>query len=349
MTSMLVGTEKGAYVLRDDGSQWHVEGPLHAGWKVTAFGRAPDGRTLLAVGSNWFGTSLHASEDLVDWEQVGAPTWDHLGEDHGRTMEQVWTLHTRGDEVLAGVAQAGLFRSRDLQTWEPVDGLNEHPTRAHWQPGLGGLCAHRVLDDGGNRLWVAISSVGVLRSDDGGATFDHADDGVEVATDPEYGAEADGWCVHGVVADPADPDRIWRQDHKGVYRTGDGGGHWERIDATLPNEAGFGFAIDRDHASGRLFTAPLHSDGNRVPVDGRLAVWASDDDGSTWSEAGTGWSDDPTFSGVLRGAMATDQQGSVAVGTTSGEVWASRDTGEHWSRVPATFPRIGALEFLADG
>ena len=344
MTALLVGTEKGGYVLRDGSSGWTVEGPVQPGWRVTAFGRAPDGRALLAVASNWFGAAVHVSDDLVTWDQVGGPSWDHLGDEHGRRLEQVWTFHTRDQDVLAGVAHAGLFRSRDLATWEPVDGLNEHPTRPDWQPGLGGLCAHRVLDDGGERLWVAISSVGVLRSDDGGETFHHADDGVVAAVDPEDGAAATGWCVHGVAHDPDDPDRIWRQDHKGVYRTTDGGDRWERIDASLPGDGGFGFPIVRDHVTGRLFVVPLEADANRVPVDGRFAVWRSDDDGTTWQVAGTGWPDAPTYTAVLRGAMATDQRGTVAVGTTSGDVWVSRDTGDTWTRLPSTFPRINALE-----
>lgn len=347
MTTIMLGTEKGAYALRDGGGSWEVDGPLHPGWRVTAFGRAPDGRALLAVASNWFGTSLHASSDLATWEQVGAPSWDHVA-DEDRVMEQVWTLHTRGEEVFAGVAHAGLFRSTDLAGWDPVDGLNEHPTRADWQPGLGGLCAHHVLDDGGDRMWVAISSVGVLRSDDSGASFHHADDGVESAVDPTAGAAAEGWCVHGLTHDPDDPDRLWRQDHKGVYRTADGGDSWERIDASLPNEAGFGFPIVRDHASGRLFVVPLDSDGNRVPTGGRFAAWASDDDGDSWRVAGTGWPDAPTFTGVLRGAMDTDQQGTVALGTTGGDVWASRDTGDTWTRLPASFPRINAVAVWPD-
>lgn len=340
MTTIAVGTEKGAYLVRDDGDGWDVTGPLHEGWRVTAFGRAPDGRALLAVASNWFGCSLHVSADLEEWEQVGAPAWP---EGSDRTLEQVWTLHTIDDTVYAGVAEAGLFRSTDLTTWEPVTGLNEHPTRQHWQPGLGGLCAHRVLDDGGGRLWVAISSVGLMRSDDGGDSFRHADEGVVAAVDPEEGAEARGWCVHGVVNDPADPDRIWRQDHAGVYRTSDGGDSWERIDASLPNEAGFGFAIARDHDSGRLFLAPLHSDRNRTPVDGSFAVWASDDDGDSWQVSGTGWPDAPSYQGVLRGAIDTDHRGTVAIGTTSGQVWATRDVGERWQQLPGTFPRINSV------
>lgn len=344
MTTIMVGTEKGAYALRAVADAWEVDGPLQPGWCVTAFGRAPDGRALLAVASNWFGTSVHASDGLETWEQVGAPSWDHLGEDHGRALEQVWTFHTAGDAVYAGVAHAGLFRSTDLQDWEPVDGLNEHATRAAWQPGLGGLCAHHVLDDGGDRLWVAISSVGVMRSDDGGATFEHADDGVVAAVDPDEGAAATGWCVHGITHDPTDPDRLWRQDHRGVYRTTDGGDSWERIDATLPNEGGFGFPIVRDHATGRLFVVPLEADANRVPVGGRFAAWSSDDDGDSWHVAGDGWPDAPTFTGVLRGALATDQRGTVALGTTSGDVWVSRDTGDTWHRLPSTFPRINAVE-----
>lgn len=338
-----VGTEKGAYVLDASGESWHVTGPMFPGWKVSAFGAAPDGTHLAAVGSNWFGIGVHHSVDLVNWDQTESPpAWP---EDSGRKMEQVWTFHTNGERIWAGVAEAGLFTSDDHGvSWEPVSGLNDHRTRPDWEPGFGGLCAHRV-NVVGDTQWVAISAVGVFRSDDGGATWDPKNDGVTPVGIPKDAPRPEvGYCVHCVTHDPADPMRIWRQDHTGVYRTGDGGDKWERIEAGLP--ANFGFVMWRDTSSGRLFTIPLEADANRVPVDGSLRVYRSDDDGDSWEVSGQGWSEAPQFTGVLRGAFDGDGDGSFCFGTTGGRLWLTRDNGENWRELAPSFPRIGAVSLI---
>jgi photosystem II stability/assembly factor-like uncharacterized protein len=335
-----VGTEKGGYLVEETRGAWKVSGPLFPGWKVTAFGSAPDGTNLAAVGSNWFGAGIQRSEDLREWAQIEAPpAWPEQSE---RKMEQVWTFHTSGDTVWAGVAHAGLFTSSDQGvSWSPVDGLNEHRTRESWEPGLGGLCAHRVKVDGTTQ-WVAISAVGVFRSDDDGATWEPKNDGVDAVGLPE-GAERPevGYCVHCLAHDPADPNRIWRQDHSGVYRTVDGGDNWERIENGLP--AAFGFVMWRDDGSGRLFTIPLEADSNRVPVDGDLRVYRSDDDGDSWEIAGSGWGSAAQFTGALRGAFDGDDEGSFCFGTTGGKLWLTRDNGESWDELPPSFPRIAAI------
>jgi photosystem II stability/assembly factor-like uncharacterized protein len=343
MVKLMVGTEKGAYVLEESGSDWQVAGPIFPGWKVTAFGTAPDGTNLAAVGSNWFGIGVHRSEDLESWQQTEVPpAWPEEGD---RKMEQIWTFHTSGDRIWAGVAHAGLFFSDDQGvTWSPVEGLNEHRTRSDWQPGFGGLCAHRVRIDG-DRQWVAISAVGVFRSDDGGVTWEPKNDGVDAVGLPEDAPRPEvGYCVHCVAHDPADPMRIWRQDHSGVYRTADGGDSWEKIENGLP--AGFGFVMWRDDSSSRLFTVPLAADSNRVPVDGELRAYRSDDDGDSWHVAGAGWHDSPQFTGVLRGAFDGDNQGGFCFGTTGGKLWLTRDNGDSWQELRPSFPRIGAVRMI---
>lgn len=343
MTRLVVGTENGAYVLAGNGLGWSVTGPLFPGWRVSAFGSAPDGTHLAAVGSNWFGVGIHRSRDFETWDQADAPpSWPEGAE---RKMQQVWTFHTVGDTVWAGVAEAGLFRSSDQGvTWESVAGLNEHRTRGDWQPGFGGLCAHRVKVDGDTQ-WVAISAVGVFRSDDGGDTWEPKNDGVDPVGLPDDAPRPEvGYCVHCLAHDPADPWRIWRQDHSGVYRTDDGGDNWVRIEDGLP--ANFGFVIWRDPGTGRLFTIPLEADANRVPVDGALRVYRSDDAGDTWAPAGTGWSDSPQYTGVLRGAFDGDGNGLFCFGTTGGKLWVTEDNGENWRELPAAFPRIDAVKVL---
>jgi photosystem II stability/assembly factor-like uncharacterized protein len=197
----------------------------------------------------------------------------------------------------------------------------------------------------GNTQWVAISAVGVFRSDDGGETWHPKNDGVEPVGLPEDAPRPEvGYCVHCLAHDPADPMRIWRQDHSGFYRSIDGGDSWERIEHGLP--ANFGFVAWRDDESGRLFTIPLEADGNRIPKDGALRAFLSDDDGDTWSVAGSGWSEAPQFTGVLRGAFDGDDRGAFCFGTTGGKLWLTRDNGDFWEELSPSFPRIGAVRLL---
>lgn len=342
MTTLAVGTVKGAFLLRShrDGG-WGVEGPVFPGWEVTAFGRAEDGTVLAGVASGWFGPAVHRSPDLATWEQVAdGPAWP---EGTGRKLNKIWFFHRDDATLWCGVDDAGIFRSDDHGvSWQSVPGLNEHPTRPGWSPGAGGMCAHHMMTDG-DRVWVGISAVGVMRSDDGGATFTRRDEGIVSLAGPED-ESFDGSCVHGLVADPADPSRIWRQDHSGVYRTEDGGDTWQTIEDGLP--AAFGFPIARDDASGALFVVPLAADVNRLPVDGRFCAYRSTNGGDSWHQAGSGWPEGPTFTSVLRRAMCTDGRGGVYLGTTGGSVWASHDVGDNWYEVPARFPRIATVAVL---
>lgn len=332
---LAIGTEKGGYIIDPDGA---VTGPLFPGWKVSSFGRTPDGSYLAGLGSNWFGAAVHTSPDLMDWTQLeNGPSYGET-----RPLNQMWTFHTVGSRIWAGVAEAGLFFSDDGGTsWQPVPGLNDHRTRAEWQPGFGGLCAHRILTDG-DTIWVGISAVGVFRSDDGGETWELKNDGVPAAGVPDDAPRPEvGYCVHNLDHDPENPQRIWRQDHMGVFRSENGGDSWERIENGLP--AGFGFVMRRDHASGRLFVLPLAADANRVPVEGRFGAYLSEDDGDSWEPSGTGWPEAPTFTSVLRGAVAADGNGRVALGTTGGTVWLTEDAGDSWRELSPTFPRIEAV------
>src|SRR5207302_11183748 len=90
---------------------------------------------------------------------------------------RVWHLEpslTDPDTVYAGVQDAAFFRTTDGgQTWQELPGLRRHPSAPAWQPGAGGLCLHTILLDPSHpgRIFVAISSAGVFRTDDASKTW----------------------------------------------------------------------------------------------------------------------------------------------------------------------------------
>jgi len=341
---VLIGTAKGAFRLETDNrcAPWRLEGPFFKGWRVTAFSRGAqdNGDWLAATASPVYGAAIHRSDDLISWRQVeDGPRGDADGD---TKLNEIWTMHRAGATLFAGVDEAALFRSDDGGgIWRRVDGLTSHASRDSWFPGFGGLCAHSILSDpSSSRLWVGISAVGVFRSDDDGATWTPKNAGVRQMIDG--GCSDIGYCVHSLAADADAPDRIFRQDHAGMYRTDDGGDSWTAIESGLPSS--FGFPLAR--ARGALFAVPLESDEYRMPTDGALRLYKSEDDGATWRAAGEGLPSEHAYTGVLRAGLATDggDPAGVYLGTSSGTVHVSADAGETFTTIPCLLPRILCVE-----
>jgi photosystem II stability/assembly factor-like uncharacterized protein len=344
--TVIIGTEKGAFIARSDARRttWAIEGPIFKGWKVTAAARSASGTYFVATTSYVYGPAIQAGTDLRSWRQIeNGPAYPQGGD---RKLNQIWTIHTGASRHYAGVDVAGLFSSDDDgETWQPVSGLNDHPSRRAWAPGAGGLAAHAVLVDPRNpsRLWCGISAVGVWRSDDGGATWTPRNEGVRcMLEDKEF--PGIGYCVHGLAQDPDDPDTIYRQDHSGMYLTRDGGDRWEKNEKGLASW--FGFPIAADARTGTLFSFPMESDEYRLPVEGKFRVYRSTDRGASWEPLTRGLPEHPTYAGVLRGAMSVDalDPAGVYIGSTSGEVYASNNLGESWQRLPCLLPRILSVD-----
>lgn len=342
---LLVGTEKGAFTARYDESAalWRTSGPHLPGWEVSALTLVDDGKPRLLAGTTHYvyGATIRSSEDMGEtWEeQPGSPAYD---QERGFKMNRIWTIErTAAGALLAGVDEAGIFRSDDGgRNWHELRSLTDHPTRANWSPGNGGLCLHTIVQDprDANRIWVAISAVGVFRTDDGGETWLLKTRGIPPVPTGGDGEGIDR-CVHRIALDPGDSNTLYMQFHGGVFRSTDAADSWHPIESGLPSNFGFPLVTGEP---GELFVAPVDSDERRYMADGRLRVFRSRDGGDTWQDVSTGLPGDPQFVNVLRGAMARDpgNVGGVCFGTTMGQVYATRDSGETWEELPLQLPRV---------
>ena len=157
-----------------------------------------------------------------------------------------------------------------------------------------------------------------------------------------------GQCVHNLAMAAGMPDRLYQQNHCGMYRSDDGGLRWESIEAGLPSSFGFP-ATPHPHDPDTLFLLPLNGDSaGRYPPDASTAVWRTRDAGQTWEDLRQGLPQRDAYFAVLRQAMATDslETAGVYFGTNTGAVFASADEGESWACVAQHLPTVLSVETL---
>ena len=351
---LLVGTMKGAFLFRANGARrtWQRGGPYFAGRAVYAMAWDDrDGRARLWAGpeSMHWGAELRSSDDFgATWHPAEAdgPSL-RFPEDAGASLRRVWQICPgrveEPDVLYCGVEPAALFESRDGgASWSLVRGLWDHPHRAKWEPGAGGLCLHTILPDPTRpeRLHVAISTGGVYRSDDGGASWRTAHKGVRAQFLPDPHPEF-GQCVHKVARHPERPERLFLQNHWGLYRSDDAGESWEDIARDVPSDFGFGMAV-HPHDADTVYIVPLESDEFRCTPEGRLRVYRTRDAGGSWQALTRGLPQKDAFETVLRDCLATDSLDPAGVyfGTRSGKVFASSDAGSSWHLATDGLPPV---------
>ena len=348
---VMVGTMKGAFLFRSDGrrARWERGGPHFPGHAVYALAyddRSGRRRLWAAPASAHWGSSLRWSEDFGRTWSGDAPG-PRFPEETGATLTRVWQIRpgpVQQPKVLyCGAEPASLFVSNDGgESWSLCKGLYDHPHRPKWQPGGGGLCLHTILPHPTRKetIHVAISTAGVYRTDDGGRSWRTAHKGVRAQFLPDPHPEF-GQCVHKVVRDSAQPDRMFLQNHWGLYRTDDGGESWQDIANGVPSD--FGFAMEaHPHDPDTVYIVPLESDEFRCTPEGRLRVYRTRNGGRSWQPLTKGLPQDGAFETVLRDAMAADAcaKAGLYFGTRSGKLFASRDGGAAWRAIAEGLPPI---------
>ncbi len=351
---LLIGTRKGVVVARSDqaGSDWRLR-PLQL-IMSEVYGVGIDtrgGRLRLFAGAanpHWGPTVVHSDDLGESWSETDAAPIA-FPEDTGAALIRVWQIQAASERepgvVYAGVEPHALFRSEDGGiSFELVRGLFDHPHRPEWAPGNGGACLHTVLPHPTDpqRMLVALSAGGVYRTFDGGATWEAANSGIQAYWMPEEERFPQfGQCVHKLAQHPDHPERVYAQNHFGVYRSDDYGTSWHPIESGLPSTFGFPvLAHPGDPETAFIF--PLQADSERMPPDRACRIYRTQDGGASWHPLGRGLPQSGYHSAVLRDGMCTDfgDPAGVYFGTRNGEVFATRDAGESWELVAEHLPDV---------
>lgn len=364
--TLFIGTRKGLWTLTADPERrsWAVDGPTFLGHIAHHVMLDPrDQRTLLmAASTGHLGPTVFRSTDLGQtWAEAVSPPAFPTGERLGRSVNKVFWLtpgHSSQPDVwYAGGSPQGLFRTEDGGvTWEPVSGWNDHPLWETWcewpEPQTpDGSMLHSVNVDprDADHLYLGLSAGGVFESTDGGRDWHPLNTGSLALFGPDPSPEV-GQDPHCVRLHPMQPDRLYQQNHCGIYRMDRAEALWKRIGENMPQDVGdIGFPVElhpRDPDTVWVFPMDGTDVWPRTSPDGRPAVYKTTDAGESWTRCDAGLPERAWYT-VKRQAMTTDAHDSVGVyfGTTSGEVWASIDEGSTWAPIAQHLPEIYSVEF----
>lgn len=361
---ILVSTRKGLFVLTRENAAWRVAHSAFLGSNITLTLADPrDGSWYAVLDLGHFGTKLQRSGDQGGtWTELAVPAYgpdDEVITGDGKppvpaTLKLVWSLEAGGasepGRLWAGTLPGGLFRSDDFgRSWQLVRSLWDLPERKQWfgggydTPGIHSIC----IDPRDPRcLRVAVSTGGVWRSDDGGETWAQSAHGMYAAyLPPEQSREPNKQDVHHMVQCRDAPDVLWVQHHNAVFRSDDGGRHWQDVPNVSPSVFGFAVAVHpRD--PDRAWFVPAIKDEFRVPVEGHVVVARTRDRGASFDVLRDGLPQENAYDLVYRHALAIDPSGDrLAFGSTTGGFWISEDQGDHWQTPPARLPPIHAVTF----
>lgn len=364
--TLLISTRKGGFVLTEGANgAWTLRGPIFLGASVNHFVLDPrDGHTMLmAVHPGHLGPTIFRSTDGGEtWKEAAAPPAFPKRE-NGETVRYTFWLapgHPSQPGVwYAGTCPPALFRSNDGgDTWESVTGFNEHPMRREWasigeEPQIpDGNVLHSIQIDprDARHLYFGISPGGVFETRDQGATWQPLNQGMVSYFLPDPEAEF-GHDPHALRLHPQQPDLLYMQTHTGIFfmdRTA--AARWERVGAAMPAEVGdIGFPIvlhPRNPDKAWVFPMDGTELWARTSPDGKPAAYCTQDRGHTWMRQDAGFPREHAYFTVKRQAMTSDGRDPLGLylGTTSGQVWGSRDEGQTWTRLADSLPQIVAIE-----
>jgi photosystem II stability/assembly factor-like uncharacterized protein len=342
---LLVATQKGLFTVERPGGKWALRDAAFEGEEISAvLADARDGAVYAAIRRGPRSELVRSDNAARSFESLGSL---EMPPDHAKGAEllNVCVLEAAGRDALgelwAGTLSGALFHSRDRgEHFDFVDALWQRPERLRFAAtGFPAAALHSVSIDprDSRHLLVAISRGGVFSTRDAGGSFEAAS-GLFSAG----GAE---------LPDPrrlsrcrSNPDVVWCQHERGVYRSTDAGTTFAPVAGA--SEA-FGFAIAaHPYDAETAWFVPVRDPHGRVQFDRTLAVYKTRDGGGSFERKTRGLPQQFAYDVVYRHALDVDESGTLlAMGSTTGNLYLSADGGESFEAISHHLPPIQALRF----
>ncbi|HEY7511270.1 MAG TPA: exo-alpha-sialidase [Vicinamibacteria bacterium] len=330
---VLVGTRKGAFILTSDGKRgsWEVQGPHFTGWEVYHMKGSPadPDRLYASQTSSWFGQVIQRSDD-------GGKTWHQPGTPPGEPT-------TTPDGMPKGESNKFVYDSspetgRPLTTHQHYDGTQrpwEFKRVWHLEPSLGDPDA----------VYAGVEDAALFRTADGGRSWQELSGLRGHGTGPQWQPGAGGMCLHTVLIDPSDPQRIYVAiSAAGAFRTEDGGQTWTPINRGLHSQYIPDPGAEVGHCVHRI---AMHRSRPRVLfMQKHWDVLRTDDGGDNWREVSGNL---PTDFGFVIDVHAHEPETIYVVPIKSDSehfpldgklrVYRSRSGGDQWEALTDGLPQ----------
>jgi len=329
---VLVGTRKGAFILTSDGKreQWDVSGPHFAGWEMYHLKGSPadPSRIYASQTSGWFGQVIQRSDDGgKTWHQPGTPPGEETGPGGMPKGESNKFVYDTSAETGA-----------PMTTHQFYDG-KPHPWEFkrvwHLEPSL--------TDP--DTVYAGVEDAAIFCSTDGGKNWKEMSGLRGHGTGPHWQPGAGGMCLHTIILDPKNPQRIWIAiSSAGAFRTDDSGKTWKPINRGLKSQ----YIPDPDAEVGHCVhhIAMNPSRPGVLFMQKHWDVMRSDDGGDNWTEVSGNL---PTDFGFAIDVHAHEPETIYVVPITSDglhfvhegklRVYRSRTGGNEWEALTKGLPQ----------
>jgi photosystem II stability/assembly factor-like uncharacterized protein len=244
---VLAGTRKGAFILTSDGKRqkWEISGPHFAGWEMYHLKGSPadPNRIYASQTSGWFGQQMQRSND-------GGKTWEPVGNKF--VYEGEVGTHQHYD----GKPRTWEFK----RTWHLEPSLTDPDT-----------------------VYAGVEDAAIFRTTDGGVTWAEMPGLRNHSTGNRWQPGAGGMCLHTILLDPGNANRMWVAiSAAGAFRTDDGGSSWKPINKGLHSEYIPDQTAEIGHCVHRIAMHPSRPDV--LFMQKHWDVLRSDDAGENWHE-----------------------------------------------------------------
>jgi photosystem II stability/assembly factor-like uncharacterized protein len=329
----LVGTRKGAFILSSDAKRekWDVSGPHFAGWEVYHMKGSPvdPDRIYASQTSGWFGQIIQRSDD-------GGKTWHQPGTPPGEPTKTPEGM-PRG-ESNKFVYDTSVETGKPLTTHQFYDGTQrpwEFKRVWHLEPSL----------TDSDAVYAGVEDAALFRTTDGGRTWHELAGLRGHGTGPKWQPGAGGMCLHTIIIDPENPDRLYTAiSAAGAFRTDDAGATWRPINRGLRSA----YIPDPTAEVGHcVHHVAMHRSRPEVLfMQKHWDVMRSDDAGDSWREVS---GDLPTDFGFVIDVHAHEPETVYVVPIKSDaehyppegrlRVYRSRTGGGEWEALTSGLPQ----------